>query len=404
MISGFGGSMHYGDSIKLSKFPAGRRLREHIGLEDFEHYQRLAEAFFGFEESAYSVGNSGPLDSLDIRRYPVAEVGESRLAGLIDRLHDKLLSECKIMMNARVINIERKSNGGFLLYSSHDNTQYQHDSEIVIIGTGRSGITDTVGMLHRLGVKTSPPSFSIGIRLELPAIFLESMYLAHPDFKYSKYYNGSKVKSFCFSSSSTRGGRIKFCHYQDQFSEQVVFLDGHSHVETEIPPSQEARALGNFALLIQRRMDDPEWWIASKLVPKYKSLYAGKPFYEPLVEFMEMPKQPRFLPSVTDLRHGRVSDLFDKDVVVILQDAIRELFSILAKNSGVDYSVLLSSTNVIAPELECFWPTVQVSESFETDIHGLYVIGDAAGIAQGIIQAATSGFAAANHVGLRSSS
>src|SRR5262245_20072541 len=47
VISGFGGAMHYGDSIKLSKFPAGRRLRQHLGIEIYERLERQAQAFFG---------------------------------------------------------------------------------------------------------------------------------------------------------------------------------------------------------------------------------------------------------------------------------------------------------------------------------------------------------------------
>lgn len=44
-ISGFGGSLHYGDTVKLSCFPSGKRLLNIIGNRS-EKYQDIALSYF----------------------------------------------------------------------------------------------------------------------------------------------------------------------------------------------------------------------------------------------------------------------------------------------------------------------------------------------------------------------
>lgn len=52
------------------------------------------------------------------------------------------------------------------------------------------------------------------------------------------------------------------------------------------------------------------------------------------------------------------------------------------------------------PLLDWHWPTFGREERFESEIEGLFIIGDAAGNARGLLQAATSGWlAAAEYLG-----
>jgi len=52
VISGIGGCIHYGDSTKLSGYPAGRRLRDLLGKAPYEKFESLALKFF-FKLSNY---------------------------------------------------------------------------------------------------------------------------------------------------------------------------------------------------------------------------------------------------------------------------------------------------------------------------------------------------------------
>ena len=75
-----------------------------------------------------------------------------------------------------------------------------------------------------------------------------------------------------------------------------------------------------------------------------------------------------------------------------------DVCQIIAKANQISVDKVISQGNVVAPELEFFWPTVTVNQRLETPLNNLYVIGDAAGIAQGNLQAAICGITAANGI------
>jgi uncharacterized FAD-dependent dehydrogenase len=53
---------------------------------------------------------------------------------------------------------------------------------------------------------------------------------------------------------------------------------------------------------------------------------------------------------------------------------------------------------VLGLEVEFLWNRVELSEHAETNVEGIFVVGDAAGYAQGIIQAMMLGLAAGDHI------
>ena len=46
---------------------------------------------------------------------------------------------------------------------------------------------------------------------------------------------------------------------------------------------------------------------------------------------------------------------------------------------------------VFGPSIDLYWPKVQLSEGFKSSVEGVYVIGDAAGVSRGIVQAMAAG-------------
>ncbi|MDH6575118.1 hypothetical protein [Kitasatospora sp. MAP5-34] len=94
VVSGFGGSMHYGDGAKLSLLPSGRRLVPHLGVD---RARELCDTAFAW--LIESLPTKPPLlgerltdraidafssHHLRIREYPVAVLGESDLRTLIE--------------------------------------------------------------------------------------------------------------------------------------------------------------------------------------------------------------------------------------------------------------------------------------------------------------------------------
>jgi len=398
VISGFGGAMHYGDSIKLSKFPAGRRLRHHLGNDCYDSFEREALKFFRLSDSRFTPSTEIQVGAFNIRGYPVAEIGEKALNTFLDYQFAALEHDCRLLMATRLVGLNRASDHPFIVEATHEKEQLSWYSDIVILGMGRSGIGDISKLLKTFDVSTTSPDFSIGVRIEMPAEYLDCLYGMHPDFKFSRHYGDVKIKSFCFSSSGYRGGRIKYCHYQDQLSSPVIFLDGHTHVDHAPQLEHGEGPSGNLALLVQQRVEDPGHWVNHDLVPRYMALFGGRPAYQGLSAFMGTPEEHRVTPSVRDIQLGRIEELFSVEAMRGLRAAASDLLDVISHISGVNRSTLIAESTVMAPELEFFWPQVHVSPAFETEVPGLYVIGDAAGIAQGNLQAAITGIAAAQHI------
>ena len=388
--------MHYGDSIKLSRYPAGRKLATLLGAVRYEKLERQATAFFGVDEEDFTPNTSRPFGPFDVRGYPVAEYGERALQDFILRTLESCRKRASLHLRTKVTGLELQPNGTFRLATEWSGRKAQDEADRVVIGTGRSGFADSVGMLRSLNIQLPDPTFSIGIRIEMPARLLSHLYDVHKDFKFSKAYGPHKVKSFCFSSTANRGGRLKYCHYQDQFRWPMIFLDGHSYVDSR-PPRDEG--LGNFALLVQQHAGDAQSWINYEFGTRYTERFSGKPFYEHASAFLGMSESqnasPGLAPSVADLQYGAVSEVFSVATLDPLRSALRDTLSIIAGRTGATIETIAAQTNIIAPEFEFFWPTVGVSCAFETECRGLFVIGDAAGVAQGNLQAAISGIAAA---------
>jgi len=264
----------------------------------------------------------------------------------------------------------------------------------VIFSTGRAGFNTLNNIMDNLEVDRQSPNISIGIRIEMPHYLLKPIYNIHKDFKFSKIYKGMKVKSFCFSSGISAGGRLKYCHYQSEFSRPVIFLDGHSHVETGI--KSKAPTHGNFALLVQMPRSFDYNWLSTVFVEKYFQLSRGKPVVSSLASFLANYSEddaPRT--SVSDFVREDIRKLIPGDALIALRESVVEIMQRLSNLCGESIEQIISSSSVYAPDVEFFWPTVEVSSGFETSVPGFYVVGDSAGVAQGNVQAGISGISAA---------
>lgn len=398
VISGVGGSIHYGDSVKISGYPSGRRLLQHIGEDEYWKLQTTALSVFGLDENQLVAGSEDFFHGRALRQYPVAELSKLRTARVIDSAMVSIKnSGNQIRFRCVVDEVATLARGGFLLKLQEGSSRLAEEFDAVVLATGRAGFSTTNRILNALGVGSKRPNISLGIRLEFPSYLLSPLYSAHADFKFSEVYNGHKIKSFCFSNRANVGGRIKYCHYQNQFRHEVVFLDGHSNVSDDADASTRL-STGNFALLAQLPEDLDYDWLNDQFVERYHKLSNGKPVFQELSAFLGMAELKAIArsPSVRDCERVEIARLIPIEVLCSLRNAASAIVNTIASASGVSSSSVAQRGIVLAPEVEFFWPSVEVSETFETNRSLLYVVGDAAGIAQGNLQAAISGVAAGN--------
>jgi uncharacterized FAD-dependent dehydrogenase len=427
VISGFGGSMHYGDGIKLSLLPSGRRLVDLMGTPDSDRlcaasFQLLTgqlpapPALVGNDVAAGVLATFADYD-LQLRQYPVAVLGESDLKQVIAGIYEDLAQDIDIRLETDVVEVRPDDDGYRVTVRTRgrDVTESQLHARAVILATGRRGIASTQRTLRQLGVPMYPPSFSCGVRFEMQADHLRATGISHPDMKVTQRdVLARKVKTFCFCGG-VNGGRVKFTHYQGAFGDPpLITLDGHETLERV---TTDRPVAGNFGLMCQAREleadADRSPYLQKVLLEPYRQLNGGRPVVQTFAEFCarrapaqawdDLAASLPFEPSVRDLATAPLHSLFTDDEHASLVEGFDNVMRPMLKLGGSAAKVgdLAGEILVIGLELEFLWSHVAVDDTAETPLRNLFVVGDAAGIAQGVIQAMMMGMRAGETVGGR---
>ncbi len=212
VIAGFGGCIHYGDGVKLSAFPSGRRLVELLGQERADDSMKKAvRLFMGKDGGAFHVPNPDEIP-IPVKSYPILPLTGQGVRLKIERLH-RLVDQNKqiaLSVNTQAISIKPDTTGIDVLCSTgHNDEQIAFHAKKVVVAVGRKGFLWWRKELRRIGLIHTAPTFSIGLRFECPREYLVEAGRLHPDFKTSIYENGMKFKTFCFCAGNG-GGRLKY--------------------------------------------------------------------------------------------------------------------------------------------------------------------------------------------------
>lgn len=415
VISGFGGCMHYGDGVKLSLLPSGRRLIDLFGeirarelcdrafnflVQDLSSRPRLQGQ--GLSREAVDAFS---LRGLAIREYPVAVLAESDLSALIRGAHRRTTEYVALWEGAELSDADLLAEG-FALKVRRDDRPVSVTAHRLVLATGRRGVTTTKRLLAGLGIETQPGDMSLGVRFEARADFLAAIGDEHPDLKISQLDGRkNKTKTFCFCGGPN-GGRIKLTNYQDSFGTEIITLDGHETTE-RVPNDRPLAA--NFGLLVQLSREWPDAPLEG-ILDDYRKLSGGRPAVQTLGSFSrrvadvgtwsEIRSRLAFEPSIVDLVPARVDLLFrDDEHTDLLAGFGRVMDAILAHGRfRRTHTDLENEILVIGPEVEFLWDRVDVDANCQIPGLPLHVLGDAAGIAQGVVQAAMMGIAAGQSI------
>ncbi|MET9648583.1 DNA polymerase subunit beta [Streptomyces syringium] len=412
VVSGFGGSMHYGDGAKLSLLPSGRRLSDHFGSERASDLCAIAfdwlTAPLDLRPDILGQGLSAGAreafasNGLSIREYPVAVLGESDLRRVIEGWHTQLTPAVELWHWSELVGAEPEGAGMSVAVRTADGVRHLHTDHLVL-ATGRRGVTSTARLLHQLGAEMTEPDISVGVRFEMAAGLLTAIGDEHPDLKITQLEHlENKTKTFCFCGGGN-GGRVKFTNYGSAFGDPVITLDGH---ETTERVAGERPLAANFGLLCQVQGRGTARQARDSFLAIYRKLARGRPFTQTLGAFLHhrddagdwagLRERLPFQPSVRDLATGRVDELFTGGEHTSLATGFERLMASILAHSSTPSTVadLHDQVIVIGPELEFLWERPQIDTGCRVPGLPVYTVGDAAGIAQGIVQAAMMGIAA----------
>lgn len=403
VISGFGGSIHYGDGVKLSKFPSGRRLAELLGPE-----RANALSDDALERLCGSVlpdfrGASPGVMPLVVKDYPVTSLSSAQVRSVIEQLYERMTTSSRVTvcMATEVVSLRPHERRGFVARVRSAGGGEQVTARQVVAAVGRRGQRWWAGQIRELGLEFTPPAPSVGVRFEAPTSLLSAGAAVHDDFKTTLVRHGVKVKTFCFCAGPG-GGRIKFTDYGDH-----TLLDGH------VIPESGASGIGNFALLAQLRDEGGRprdaAWVDTHLLAPYRALRSdrpGKPVLQWYPDFRnqrltctdlaEFTRHAGHAPTLRDYQVADLAGILPADVHAALCTVFEELITAFVGRPLTDREA--RQVAVIGLELENLWDELALTDGMETSLPGLHAAGDCTGLAQGILQSAVAGLAAAERI------
>lgn len=393
-ISGFGGAICSSAPLKVSCFPSGKRIEQILCLESIEKYTSEALDFFELvnDDFVIPVVTGFPFH---VRSYPISVLHSDKVTSLFHKWIHQInqSNNVSILYNTQVESITHQA-GKFIIRYIQDNQKGDISGQNVVLAFGRKGVFQFTPILKSMGVMFSEPVISIGLRFMCPNYLLDGARNDHPDFKTSIMYKGLKYKTFCFSAGES-GGALKNMNYGD-----FTLIDGH------IASDNNESLYSNFALLthvISKGVASSLEQVKKTVLTKYVKLNKnrnGFPVYQSYNDFKAR--------HICRCEQHQTSSLFAREydcadlssLLTNIQHAgfchvfEKLLSAFIAKyNPSIDLCKALTEVYVVGLELEGLWNEIELDTNFQSNIEGMFFIGDCTGRAHGVMAAAISGIA-----------
>ncbi len=250
----------------------------------------------------------------------------------------------------------------------------------VIVATGRVGSRWVNKICEKFEIPTESNRVDIGVRVELPALIFkditDEVYESKIVYKTAKY--NDQVRTFCMNPH----GEVVIENYGD-----ILTVNGHSYAD----PAKHTENT-NFALLVSNHFTKPfkdsnEYGASiarlsnmlggGVLVQRFGDLERGR-------RSNEHRMRQCFTRPTLDATPGDLSLVIPKRQLDAIIDMIYALDKIAPGTANED-------TLLYGVEVKFYNSRVAVDEQLQTNVKGLYVLGDTSGVTHSLSQAAASG-------------
>jgi uncharacterized FAD-dependent dehydrogenase len=258
----------------------------------------------------------------------------------------------------------------------------------LLIAPGRSGVEWLRRVAERLSINIKPGFLDVGVRVEVPHYITEHVTSINYDPKivmYTKTYD-DMVRTFC---TNPQGFVIK-----EFYSDGTIGVNGESFKEIKSKNT-------NLALLVTLRLTDPytdTLELGKSIARMATKVGVGKPIIQRLGDLergrrstWERISRSTITPTLRDCTPGDISLIMPHRVLSNILEAISRLDTIYP-------GIASPQTLIYAPEIKYYGVVVEANRDMETNIEGIYVAGDGAGLSRGINVAAATGILAARGI------
>jgi hypothetical protein len=364
-----------GDRALLELIDDADRIWLEFGATEEVHGPDAAEA----ERLVASAAGAG----MDLVPMRIRHIGTDHSPAVLQAMHDRLVElgvEVRTSTAAHAILAE---NGRVTGVSFEDGTNITAGT--VIAAPGRDGADWLAEQALILGIRLTNNAVDVGVRVEVPAPVMEPLtkplYEAKLIYRTARY--GDKVRTFCMNPY----GEVSTESYGD-----IVTVNGHSFADTKTEYT-------NFAVLVSKKFTEP--------------------FHEPITyghsiaQLANLLGEGILVQRLGDIRAGRRSTearIAAGGTRPTLTATPGDLSLVLPYRHLADILEFLEAMDALAPgvndddtllygvEVKFYSSRLELDDRLQTQVAGLYAIGDGAGVTRGLIQSSASGLVAARAV------
>ncbi|KFZ42038.1 NAD(P)/FAD-dependent oxidoreductase [Anoxybacillus flavithermus] len=334
------------------------------------------------EKRAYAAG-------LKLLRAQVRHLGTEQNLEILKSIYEYLRTHIDMMFKAEVSDIltEKIDGTNYVKGIQLKNGDMLY-AERVVIAPGRDGSAWLTNILKRRGLKMINNQVDIGVRVETSNVVMEEIntHLYEGKFIFNTSV-GTQVRTFCSNPSG---------HVVVENHSGIMLANGHAYKDPKLGSNNT-----NFALLVSHKFSDPfdqpnEYAhqisrLANALsnggiiVQKYGDILKGRRSTEKRI------KEGFIEPTLKEAVPGDLG-------LVLPYNTMKSLIEMTEALNVVTPGIASEHTLFYGVEAKFYSARPKLNERFETEISGLYVGGDGAGITRGLAQAGACGVWIARHI------
>lgn len=404
IMSGWAGAGAFSDG-KLSLSPqVGGRITDYISEEEAKDYIKYADSVylrFGARELIYG-NNSKKIDdyiyesskyNIQLVPCPVRHLGTELSFDVLRRMFYYLTEETKTdfyQLNSVTEILTQNNRVKGVRICDNKGNESEVEAKHVIVAPGRGGAHWLSQQAKKLNLKTENNEVDIGVRVEVPNSIMDHLTKELYEAKLVYYSDTfeNKVRSFCMNP----GGIVS----EENYDGDIAVVNGHSYAD----PKRKTFNT-NFALLVSTHFTEPfdqpiEYgkYIAKcanmltgggVMIQRLGDLLKGR-----RTDFSRLNKSTT-IPTLKSAVPGDLSFVLPQRYLTALVETLKAFDNIAPGLYG-------KNTLLYGVEVKFYSSKMKVNLNLETDVKGLYTIGDGAGITRGLMQASVTGVMVARDI------
>lgn len=393
IIGGFGGAQFF-EGTKLSVYPAGSGLVNFVNdVDEVKKLYNIVDEILEnhgknprpnpSEEDIRKLKDNFATQGIEMKYYNAQKVSKHTMNKIAFSLKNELLSKgVEIKLKEQILDITKTTDGTFILETNEN----KYETKNVLFAVGRIGSRQLTKFADKLGIKyeDEEQEMEIGVRIEMPYSVFNRVNNIHNDLKLKmKLDDGGELRTFCQDYK----GYITKCVYNMNGDRLVSSLDGHI-----IGTDEEGGNLSDVVNLAVHHRYKVSFPIEQIYDIIDKISINKRPIVQSMKNFMNNTSDPNKFKtkfSMPDVVEANINDYMPEKTLTVLKDFIKKIDNVLPGFAD-------DENTVYAPSFEMGWKKFIINKNFETNINGIYIIGDATGHFRGAMQAMASGILCAN--------